>query len=468
MTTTTTGSASTSAGTGTGAAERSSVSERARRWQAYLLAEVDGASLALFRVLLGSILVWDVLRYFYHGRVHRHYIEPRVHFVFISFIEPWPGDGMVWHFAFLGAFAVLCAAGLYYRAAAPLLCAAFTYVFLIEKAEYLNHFYMVCLLTFLMSLAPAHRAFSLDRVRWIRAARGGGPAPPGEGVPRWALLVMRLQVALVYFYGGIAKLNADWLQGRPLNMWLPERSHLPVVGPLLAEPATALVVSYSGLLIDLGVPFLLLWRRGLPVGIVLCVMFNLMNAFLFSIGIFPYTMIAALVLFPDPGWPRRMLQASPFSGAAGAIPSPGAAARVMLGFLHVYMLAQLLVPLRHWLYPGDVAWNEAGHRFSWRMKLRDKDATKLQFYLIDPRTGVRQMIELKDWLTQRQIDEMGGRPDMIVDFAYMVADRWEAAVGVRPKITANVMASLNGAPERELVDSTLDLASVPRGIRQLW
>jgi hypothetical protein len=81
---------------------------------------------------------------------------------------------------------------------------------------------------------------------------------------------------------------------------------------------------------------------------------------------------------------------------------------------------------------------------------------------------VREAVDVEDWLTPRQIDEMGTRPDMLVDFAHGVADRWEAAAGVRPMVTARVTVSLNGGPYRELVDPTLDLAAQPRGTLGPW
>lgn len=448
----------------TARAERSSASDRLRRWQAYLLEEVDGASLAAFRFLFGAILVWEVVRYVQYGRIPRYYIEPNVFFSYVSFLKPWGGTGMYWHFAAIAVLSALCALGLFYRAAMPLLCAAFTYVFLLDKSQYLNHFYLVCLLAFLLSLAPAHRAFSLDRLRALRKAKAEGRPAPSEGVPRWSLLILRAQVAIVYFYGGIAKLNADWLHGKPLDMWLRQRADMPVFGPLLEQPGTALFVAYAGLLIDLSMAFLLLSRRGLPVGAVICVIFNVSNAVIFSIGIFPWMMIGTLVLFADPGLPRRVLKLAPFTGGAAAVTAPGRAARVGLGLLHLYLLVHLLVPLRHWLYPGDVAWNEQGHRFSWRMKLRDKKVGQLEVVVLDRRNGVRERIDVNDWLTPRQVDEMATRPDMLVDFGHMVADRWEAASGVRPIVTARVTVSLNGGPYRELVDPRLDLASQPRDV----
>lgn len=38
----------------------------------------------------------------------------------------------------------------------------------------------------------------------------------------------------------------------------------------------------------------------------------------------------------------------------------------------LFLCHQIIVPLRSHFYEGTVAWNEKGHRWSWRMKLRDK------------------------------------------------------------------------------------------------
>jgi hypothetical protein len=77
---------------------------------------------------------------------------------------------------------------------------------------------------------------------------------------------------------------------------------------------------------------------------------------------------------------------------------------------------------------------------------------------------VREPVEIEDWLTRRQLEEMATRPDLVVDFGHHVADRWEVAAGVRPMVTAKVSVSLNGGAFRDLLDPTLDLAAQPRGM----
>jgi hypothetical protein len=105
------------------------------------------------------------------------------------------------HFLALGFLAACMTLGWRYRMSAVLFFLGFTYVFLLEKAHYLNHFYFVSLLSFLMIFVPAHRGLSID-------AATSRPTPAGVA-PAWALWLLRLQVSVVYVFGGLAKLNGD-------------------------------------------------------------------------------------------------------------------------------------------------------------------------------------------------------------------------------------------------------------------
>ena len=77
----------------------------------------------------------------------------------------------------------------------------------------------------------------------------------------------------------------------------------------------------------------------------------------------------------------------------------------------LYLAFQGLMPLRHFLYPGDVHWTEEGHRFAWHMRLRDKEADA-QFFATDPMGGQRWEIDTDQYLTNGQESEMATRPDM--------------------------------------------------------
>lgn len=418
-----------------------------------LFKPTDAASLATFRIMFGAIMVWEVYRYHRFDRIFRNYIEPQFHFPyeFFPFVSPLPGQLMYLVFFVWAVSALGLAIGFFYRVSTLLFFLAYTYVFLLEKAEYNNHYYLIILLAFLFIWIDAHRWASIDQK--LR------PNLRAEVVPFWHLLILRAQLVIVYFYAGLAKINIDWLVGQPMQMWLLRRSDYPVVGLFFTNEWAGLFFSYGGLFFDLFIGFLLLWKRTRLVALVPLFFFHLMNKWLFSIGIFPYLMIAATILFADPDWPRRLLRSA-------KLKSPSTSNRttryrpLALGFVTIYLALQILVPLRHWLYPNYVAWTEEGHRFSWRMKLRSKSGD-IAFLITDPETNQNWLVDLEQDLTERQIRKMSTRPDMIIQYAHYLKEEARQAGIENPIIRVDSWVSLNGRPYQQLVDSTANLAEAP-------
>jgi hypothetical protein len=287
-------------------------------------------------------------------------------------------------------------------------------------------------------------------------------------VPAWALWLLRAQIACVYFFGGIAKLNGDWLQGEPIRSWLRERTYLPMVGGLMDEEWLLWVFAYGGLLFDLLVVPALLWRRTRPWAFTLAICFHLSNAFVFNIGVFPWLMLAATTMFFEPDWPRRLFhrgQVAPRSGSQPGKPSHlsrGPISRIVCA-IAIYLTIQVLLPLRHWLYPGNVNWTEEGHRFSWRMKLRDKEG-ETRFFVTDPAGGVTRAIEPQHYLQPAQVEEMSTRPDMILQFAHYLAAEARRSGASNAQVRAMAKVSLNGRAPQLLIDPSVDLAREPRSL----
>jgi len=205
-----------------------------------LFAPIDIASLVYFRIAFGAIMLWEVWRYFSKGWISRYWIDPVMNFTYYGFdwITPLPGPGMYILFAGLGILALAMMVGWHYRLSALLFFLGFTYSFLLEQARYLNHFYLICLISFLMIWMPAHRAFSVDAQQ--------RPAIAAQVAPAWTLWLLRAQLGLVYFYAGVAKLNPDWLAGEPLRTWLAARTDFPVIGHLFTTEWMVYLLSYGG------------------------------------------------------------------------------------------------------------------------------------------------------------------------------------------------------------------------------
>jgi hypothetical protein len=427
---------------------------RVRKWADFLCAPVDAASLGVVRIVLGVMVAWDAVRYYQTGWIAEYYILPKWNFSYPYFhwVRPWPDDWMYVHFAALFVLALLVAVGLYTRIALGLLFLAYTYVFLLEKSVYMNHYYLISLLCFLMTWMHPQRAFSLDRRR-----RPDLPAM----APRWNVLLLRFQFFVVYFYGAIAKLNSDWLAGEPMySRIVAHAPDVPAFADRLPPALLAYLIAYGGLAIDAAVPLLLCMRRTRWIGFCIAVAFHLLNELFLNIGVFSYLMTGAITIFFDPDWPRQL--ARRWRGLPTPMPTPRR--WTGLALLHVYVLAQLLIPLRHWLYPGAVSWTEEGHRFSWHMKLRAKEG-EMTITVTDPNTGRRWQIDPAADLRQRQLKKLHTFPDMVLQYAHFKRDELRAQ-GVRNAIVnVDWRCSLNGAPPHPLIDPTINLAEE---VESLW
>ncbi len=437
---------------------------------------VDAASLAFFRIAFGAILFVEMVAILGSGLVadswiRVSWIDPVIHFTYFGFgwVGPWPGFGMYVHVAVLAVSALGIALGYRYRWSAALFFLGFTYLFLLEQANYLNHFYLVCLISLLLILVPTHAASSLDARR--------KPSRLSGTVPTWSLWLLRTQIGIVYVYAAVAKMGADWLRGEPMRIWLSRRTDVPVIGRVAETDWAPYLFSYGGLLLDLLVVPFLLWRKTRPFAFAAAVAFHLMNNMMFNIGIFPWFMLAATTLFFEPDWPRRLLrwwrakrrlseqptQQQPVTATAapaGASPTRYALA----GFVGVYLAVQLLFPLRHHLYPGPVNWTEEGHRFSWHMMLRAKPGAA-RFEITDPTRDTTWTVDPRDYISRRWAGKMPARPDMVLQFAHFLGEEARKVGVTNAEVRARVRVSLNGRQAQWLVDPRVDLTRVRRTLR---
>ena len=419
--------------------------------------ECDAAGLAVFRFVFGLILIIEVWRYFYHGWIDRYWIEPTYHLAYFGFgwITPWPGDGMHLHFMVLGVAAAAMAVGYRYRLAAWVVFACFTFQFVLEQSRYLNHFYAAILFCFLLAVTPAHATWSFDSMK-------GRVARPGVA-PCWAIGLFRFQVAVIYAFAGVAKWNADWLGGEPWQGWLRARANMPAVQGYLSIDPNGLLFGLGSALFDLVVVLGLLWAPTRLMAFCAAVVFHFLNAQLFDIGIFPWMMIAGTTVFFAPAWPRLLLL-RPRSTRDTPDGTKELSRRVgwaTLTGLVLYAFLQLFLPLRHWLYPGDVAWSDEGHRFSWRMMLRSKDGEVT--YRVEAGDSISH-VRLDQFLEPWQARVAATRPDMIQQAALFLAAEARARTHHQVRVFALTRVSLNGRKGVPIVDPRVDLAATSRSL----
>lgn len=429
------------------------------------------APLAVFRILFGGVMLWSVIRFATNDWIEAQYITPDFFFTYYGFdwVKPLSATGMYAVFALMGLAALMITLGWYYRVFSVLFFLSFTYVELIDKTNYLNHYYFISVVSFLMMLVPAHRSFSLDVLR--------NPKLELTHIPRWMILALQLQLGIVYFYAGIAKLNYDWLvNSQPLRMWLPSKSSLPVIGELFGYVWVAYAFSWFGALYDLAIPFLLSFRKTRPFAYVLVIGFHLMTGLLFPIGMFPYIMILLTLIFFPASFHERIinwfktLRPSPIGEgpnpalAGFRVRSIGWGANAVIAVLILHFSIQLILPFRFLAYPGNLFWTEQGYRFSWRVMLMEKAGTCF-FYITDPKTGGTDEVSPSEYLTKQQEKQMATQPDMILQFAHYLEEVYKQKGIEHPEVRVESYVAFNGRGSRLFIDPNVNLVSQKESFR---
>ena len=243
----------------------------------------DISSLVLLRIGFGLLMLWEVIRFFYHGWVEHLYAQPKFHFKYewFTWVEAWPGYGMHIHFTLLGILAVLITFGCFYRIASFMFFIGYTYIFLVERSLYNNHYYLICLLSFLLFLAPLHRSLSIDVLR--------NAVVKSDQLPALWLWLFRFQLGIVYFYGGLAKLDRDWLNGKAPEALFRLGTHETPLARLMDWQAVPLFYGWSGFLFDLIIPFALLWKPIQIPAFISAVLFHIQDIQNLSVYQLPYT-----------------------------------------------------------------------------------------------------------------------------------------------------------------------------------
>ncbi len=429
-----------------------------------LFSQVSIESLALFRIVYGFLAFSHVFGYWIYYHLELDIYNPdRIQFRYLpfewlpTFHDPWMSMIMLG----ISALGLLVMAGIWYRWATWLLAFGLTYVFLLEKATYLNHAYLFAWIAFAMPFFPADRAYSL-RVRFA-------PEQRLEQMQFWPLFIWRFMMGTVYFYGGLAKINTDWVRAVPVNMWMKSRHDAAIIGPILQQDWVPWVMAYGGMFLDLSAAFLLINKRTRPWIFGFIIGFHAANAMIFNIGIFPALSITLSALFFPPDFPSRVAKwfRAKFGAVTGSVDTATHEARKWtispdLNKTVVVSIALLiafhwLIPFRHHFYPGHVAFTEEGHRYSWRMMLRSKSGSG-HFIVKDEFTGLDEKVYPRDHLWPKQRRKLYTHPDMIWQFAQELKALYGPS-NPDLEIYARIKVRLNDHPRQVYIDPDRNLAN---------
>jgi hypothetical protein len=419
-----------------------------RGLRAWLDEPVPAHSLAALRIAFGIVMLVATIRFAANGWIDSLFVAPPFHFTYYGFswVRPLPSPLIYAHFAVIGIAAACVALGVYHRVSSVVFLVAFAYAELIDVATYLNHYYAITIVALLLAATPAANVLSVDA--WRARKRG---EPLAATIPRASIFVFRAQLTIIYVFAGIAKLGSDWLvRGEPLATWLYARSDLPIVGPLLARHDVALAMSWAGAAFDLSIPLWLSLSRTRRFAYVAVVVFHVATGVLFSIGMFPWIMIALTPIFFAPEWPLALARRpAPIVSTGRPLP------KIAFAALALWLAIQVALPMRHWLYRGDVLETEEGFRYAWLVMIVERQGSAT--FRVSGSDGVERT-ETADDLTDLQRRMMATQADLILAYAHHLRDR-HAAHGEPVHVYADAFVSTNGRPRRRWIDPHVDLAA---------
>lgn len=412
-----------------------------------LLQPQDNAPLIVFRLFFGFLLAAETFGAIATGWVKRNFIDPAFTFSHIGFewLQPLPGFGMYGWFIAMGCLGILVMIGYRYRLSLGLFTILWTLVYLMQKESYNNHYYLLILVCIIMLWLPANRAVSFD-------VKQGRVAATSQ-MPRWCSWIMIAQIGIVYFFAVISKLYPQWLNGHYISLLLTSREHDIFVKGLFDQHWFHLFIAWSGILFDLLIIPLLLFRRTRTAAFIAALVFHLFNAVVLQIGIFPFFALSFVLFFYPPQRIRKIFLRRWKMPEALPVRTPSA----VWYFFIPYFLLQIALPLRHHFIQGDVLWTEEGHRLSWRMMLRQKEGYAT-FRIVEKATGFTTFYDMAKNLTPKQQGFVATKSDGIWQLCQQIKKDY-AAQGKAVAIYVHAMVSVNGGPFHPLVDPKTDMAT---------
>jgi len=425
----------------------------------YINCKTKAAPLVVFRILFGLVMCFSIIRFWLNGWIEDLYLKPDFLFKYEGF--EWVqilGNGTYLLFFICGLSAFFVAVGFKYRISIIVFFLSFLYIELLDKTNYLNHYYFISVVSFILIWLPAHCNSSLDSGRDLTVK--------ATYISQWQVDILKLMLAIVYIYAGLAKLNVDWMiRAMPLSIWLPSKTHIPIIGSLLDQEWVHYASSWGGAIYDLSIVFFLLWKRTRVAAFIMVIIFHVLTAILFPIGMFPYIMILSTLIFFSGSLHANVLQfisnvlpdVLSYDDNDKAYPSKNN--KLYFVILGVFMIFQMIFPLRFITHDGNVFWHEQGYRYAWRVMLMEKTGYA-NFKIVDSVTQKRFYVQNDDFLTPRQEKDMATQPDFILQYGKYLGNHFISQGHKNVQVYVESYASLNGRKSQPFINHEADLMTI--------
>ena len=414
----------------------------------FLFKAIDNSPLVVFRIFFGFLVACESFGAILTGWVKRILIDPEVTFSFIGFewLKPLPGFGMYFYFLAMGVFGLAIMLGYRYRIAIISYTLLWAGVYFMQKTAYNNHYYLLLLISFLLIFLPANSYASLD-VRQNRIKEE-------NTMPYWISLLFIIQVAIVYVFASIAKFYPDWLDGTFTRNLLADSTNVITLKKLFLQKWFYLFIAYMGIIFDLLIVPLLLFKKTRMLALLASLTFHLFNAIFLEIGIFPFFALTFALFFYEPETIRKIFLKKKPKIEIENLHQNFYGKRIVYVLMVPYLIIQLLLPLRHHFIEGDVLWTEEGHRLSWRMMLRERNGY-ITIQIRDLKTGNVSIYDYQKNLTDKQAQNLATKPDFIWQYCQRIKEEYK---GKPIAIYIDCKNSINRKEYKSLIDPKFDMA----------
>lgn len=442
----------------------------------------DPASMGTWRMLFGLLMMVDIPQE--RGMAYADYRwgdETECRFPLFNSLTPLPVDWMYLVYVIMYTGAIGICLGAFYRLSCLLFCLPYWYIFLLDKTAWNNHSYLYGLIALQLLFMDGNRFCSIDG--WMNTKIRNAH------IPLWNIAVIRFQIFIVYFIAGVKKLDADWVGGYSMEYLSIHWIFDPFRLLLTDDQIDYFIVHLGGLFLDLSAGFLLFFNATRPLGTFFTSSFHIMNSQLFSIGMFPYAMVASTTVFYSASWPKSFCSVLPSclknrnsSTSRDCTPQPSdhcvyptnrdntkkpdvSSKRgknnaiswrhhiATAGFLF-YVSVQLFLPYSHFITKGYNNWTNGLYGYSWDMMIHTWHTQHVKIKYVDGKTGEEGYLAPGYWTDSNR---WASHSDMTKQYATCIGQRLEGMGSEEPQVYVDVWKSMNGRFQQRMFNPTVNL-----------
>lgn len=443
----------------------------------------DPAGLGVMRVLFGFLMtidIWQERGLSNAVQLFGDYNQCR--FPLFDFIKPLP---LVWMYIIyfvmlIGELGIMF--GFLYHLSCVLFVTTYWYLYLLNKTSWNNHSYLFGLMGILFLIVDGNRYWSVDGLIFKNKRHAH--------VPLWNYAILRFQIFILYFIAGLKKLDMDWVLGYSMHSIAGHYVFAPFRLLMSEEQVSIFVVHLGGLIIDLFMGFLLFFDKTRPVAFLFGASFHLMNSQLFTIGMFPWMMLATLPLFCHTDWPRGIIQRFPTflrcllpadmplqtskhciyekssikpdnvqenTHMSTTIPPntrPSKYHKLMVAMVLCYVVTQCVLPYSHNITKGYNHWTQGLYGYSWDMMVHTWNLQHVKVTYFNKDTNTEGYLNPKAWT---QGARWSTHPDMIKQYARCVQEKLAKYNMTNIELRVDIWRSLNDRFQQRAVDPRVNL-----------